>query len=268
MKKSLTFARRNFIEMARDPVIYIFCLGFPVVMIILFNVINKFTDGNTPVFEPASLIPGMIMFSFSFVMLLTCLLVSKDRSSAFLVRLYTSPMKPHDFLIGYFLPSFVVGIAQEVLCLISGWIISLIDGGGYFGFKAAVLLSLEMLPMLLFFIFSGIFMGVLLNDKGAPGAASVFISASGILGGAWMPLDVMGAFETFCRFLPFYPSVYLGRVITGGAHSIVDYTNPIAEIYRFDSTAKWGILTIAIYVFISIALALIFFSRMIKDNKR
>lgn len=268
MKRGITFAKRNFIEMIRDPIIYIFCLGFPVVMIVLFNVINSFTDGNTPVFEAPSLIPGMIMFSFSFVMLLTCLLVSKDRTSAFLIRLYTSPMKISDFLIGYTLPCLVIGIAQEIICIFVGWIVSCITGGVYFGFGAAVLLAFEMLPMLLFFIFSGVFVGAVLNDKGAPGVASVFISASGILGGAWMPLDAMGGFETFCRFLPFYPSVYIGRVITGASHSITDYANPMAQAYTFDTVAKTGLIPIILFLFISLALALFFFRRAADGDRK
>lgn len=268
MKRGLAFAKRNFIEMVRDPIIYIFCVGFPVVMIVLFNVINSFTNGATPVFEAPALIPGMVMFSFSFVMLLTCLLVSKDRTSAFLIRLYTSPMKSRDFLIGYTLPCLAVGIAQEIICLFVGWLVSCVTGGGYFGFGAAVLLAIEMLPTLLFFIFAGVFAGSVLNDKGAPGVASVFISASGILGGAWMPLDAMGGFETFCRFLPFYPSVYIGRVITGATHSITDYANPVAQKYVFDSVAQLGIVPIVLFLAVSVVLALVFFQRAaVSDQK-
>ena len=58
--KALIFAGRNIKEMARDPVIYVFCVAFPVAMLVLFVVINSFTNGTTPVFEFPSLLPGVI----------------------------------------------------------------------------------------------------------------------------------------------------------------------------------------------------------------
>ena len=100
--KALIFAGRNIKEMARDPVIYVFCVAFPVAMLILFVVINSFTNGTTPIFEFPSLLPGVITFSFSFIMLAECLLVSKDKTTSLLKRLYTSPMKKSDFVSGYF----------------------------------------------------------------------------------------------------------------------------------------------------------------------
>ena len=67
MNKILNFSKRNLKEILRDPIIYVFCLGFPLVMFILFQIINKYTGGNTPMFEIYSLLPAIIMFSFTFV---------------------------------------------------------------------------------------------------------------------------------------------------------------------------------------------------------
>lgn len=36
MKRCFAFVKRNSLEMLRDPLIYIFCLGFPVIMLLLF----------------------------------------------------------------------------------------------------------------------------------------------------------------------------------------------------------------------------------------
>ena len=249
--------------MLRDPLVYIFCLGFPVLMLLLFQIINKYTAGDTPMFAVKSLIPGMLMFSFTFVMLIASLLVSKDRTTAFLVRLYTSPLRTWEYVAGYAVPCFVVGIGQEVICLLFGYIVSLIVGGTYFSFGAALLLMLEMLPMLLICIAFGVFFGSVLNDKSAPAISSVFVSAAGILGGAWLPLDTMGGFETFCRFLPFYPSVYLGRVITGASHSVPD-----AGSYAFDGVAKLGFIPIIVFLALGCALAVFAFKRNMNGDKR
>lgn len=263
MRKTAAFMKRNFLEMVRDPIVYVFCVAFPVLMIILFQVINLFTEGNTPVFEAPSLIPGIMTFSFTFVMLTAALLVSKDRTSAFLIRLYTSPMRTADFVAGYALPCLVLGVVQEAVCLLFGWIITLICGGTYFSFGAALLLAVAMLPELLICIFLGILFGSLLNDKSAPAITSVFISAAGVLGGAWMPLDTMGGFETFCRFLPFYPSTYIGRIITGAYHTYPIDGLPVK--YAFDSVAALGLIPLGLFLSVGGILSVFAFGRNMKN---
>ena len=116
MNKILNFYRRNLKEVLRDPVIYIFCLCFPLVMFVLFYVINKFSSGNTPTFEILSLLPGIIVFSYSFVMLTLALIVSKDRQTFFLKRLYSSPMKSYHFIAGYYLVGLFIGLLQIPVC--------------------------------------------------------------------------------------------------------------------------------------------------------
>ncbi len=257
MKRAWHFTKRNFLEMIRDPLIYIFCMGFPVAMLLLFTLVNHYTPAAALQFSAPVLIPGILMFSFTFLTLLMSLLVSRDRSSAFLVRLYTTPMTAADFLCGYLVPGFVIGLVQELVCLVSGAIIAGLTGGTYFPFGTALLLALTMWPTMLFCIFLGILLGCVLNDKGAPGVTSALISAAGILGGAWMPLDTMGNFEAVCRFLPFYPPVYLGRILTGATHTL-------GEAYIFDSTAAIGIGVIAVWLSAVAGAAFWAFRRLIK----
>ena len=255
IKRTFILIKRNFKEMIRDPLSYVFCLGFPIIMIILFQVINRFTNGNTPIFNNASLIPGIMVFSFTFVMLTMTLLVSKDKQTALIKRLYISPVKPFEFILSYAFCGFVIGIIQAILCVFTGFILSLIMQSSYFSFGASILLILSQLPILLICIFLGILFGSLLNDKSAPAVTSIFISASGILGGAWMPLDTMGGFETFCRFLPFYPSVYIGRTITGALH-----TYPSTP-YVFDNVAYLGLIPIGIFLILGITFSVLVFKK-------
>jgi ABC-2 type transport system permease protein len=100
--------KRNLKEMTRDPLIYIFCAGFPIFMVLMFQIILKYTGENTPIFEVKSLIPGIMMFSYSMLMLIAALLISKDKTSSFLKRLYTSPMKSHNYIIGCHLLSQII----------------------------------------------------------------------------------------------------------------------------------------------------------------
>ncbi len=266
-KRAYAFAKRNIKEILRDPVVYIFGLAFPVMMLLLFFVISRFTP-EMPTFTMPSLVPGIMMFSFSFLMLSEALLVSADRQSAFLTRLYSSPMRVGEFLFGYLLPVLLLGVGQEIVCLIGGAVLAALSGGEYFSFGAAVLLLVSMWPMLVAFVALGVFFGCVFNQKSAPGLCSVVISACGILGGAWMPLDTMGGFEVFCRFLPFYPVVYIGRVITGAKHALVDYTNPVLRPYTFDSTAWLGLIPIALFLVASIVAAFVSFRKNMSGDKR
>lgn len=260
MSKILNFSKRNLKEILRDPIIYIFCLIFPLIMLILFQIINKYTGGNTPMFELSSLLPAIIMFSYTFVMLTMALIVSKDTQTFFLKRLYTSPMKSYHYLLGYFSVGFLIGIFQAIICVIAGLIISLITGVSFLSFLEIVLLIISQLPILIMYIFLGILLGILFNDKTAPGICSIFISLAGVLGGCWMPLEAMGKFETFCRFLPFYPSVYIGRIITKA-------TNSLGSIYTFDNTARLGLVTVFLFAIGSIGISIIAFKRNMVSDK-
>ena len=264
--KTLIFARRNVTEMLRDPLLYVFCLGFPVAMILMFQGINAATPVPTESFHARSLIPGLIMFSFTFVMLALSLLVSKDKSTSFLRRLYTSPMKSSDFVLGYAVPGTVIGLLQEMVCVLAGWGTSAIFGDAYFGVGEAVLLLLSQIPMLLICVFLGILFGTLLNDKSAPAITSVLITGAGILGGAWMPLDTMGDLETFCKILPFYPSVVIGRIITGAARTQYDPTKP-AELYTWGAGSWLLLLPIGICLLGVIFLSFFAFGQMKKKDQ-
>ncbi len=259
MNKTINFAKRNFKEMLRDPVIYVFCLVFPLVMLALFQIINRYTNGNTPMFSITAIFPSIMMFSFSFVTLLMALLVSKDKQTSFLKRLFTSPMKSYEFVLGYAITGIVIGILQSVITTIVSFIISLITKVEFTSFLGCLLVILSQMPVLFISVFLGILFGVLFNDKSAPGICSILISASGVLGGCWMPIETMQGFETFCRFLPFYPSVYLGKIFSGA-------TNFFGDGYAFNQTALLGLLIIAIYSILSVLLCFISFCKKTKDN--
>jgi ABC-2 type transport system permease protein len=257
--------KRNLKEMTRDPLIYIFCAGFPIFMVLMFQIILKYTGGNTPIFEVKSLIPGIMMFSYSMLMLIAALLISKDKTSSFLKRLYTSPMKSHNYIIGYFVPFMIVGLVQSIICIILGYIFGATSGTGFVSFGESLLLIFEMLPMMFINIFIGMILATLLNEKSAPAVTSIFISISGIIGGAWMPLETMGDFEKVAEVLPFYPSVYLGRIITNATHTVPDSVgNPV--YYSFSDRGLMFLLILLGYLTIFGALTVLFFNKRLKND--
>ena len=100
--RTLTFARRCAKEILRDPLNLCFGLGFPLVLLMLLSAIQA----NIPVslFEIGHLTPGISVFGLSFMTLFSATVISKDRSSSLLQRLYTTPLTGTDFIIGYMLP--------------------------------------------------------------------------------------------------------------------------------------------------------------------
>lgn len=211
--RSLLFSVRNGKEILRDPLSYAFTLGLPIVLLIIFQVIANVTPaGEAYWFELPYLAPGIALFSFSFVMLYTAILVSSDKGTAFLSRLYTSPMKSTDFIVGYTLPGVVICILQLIICYITVFIISLITGVDI-SISAMLITIPVFIPIMILFVAVGIIFGSLFSAKSAPALSSIVIQVVAFLGGIWMPVSTMGAYETVCQCLPFYPMIEIARSI-------------------------------------------------------
>ena len=154
--RMLTFAGRNTKEILRDPLNLFFGLGFPLVLLLLLSAIQA----NIPValFEIQHLTPGITVFGLAFMTLFSATIIAKDRGSALLQRLYTTPLTAADFILGYTLPIIPIAMAQCVICYI-----------------AAILLGLEItvnilyaivctIPIALLYIGLGLLCGTVLTD--------------------------------------------------------------------------------------------------------
>ena len=114
--RMITFAKRCTKEILRDPINLGFGLGFPLVVLMLLSAIQA----NIPVslFEINTLTPGITVFGLSFMTLFSATLIAKDRESALLQRLYTTPLTGHDFIIGYMLPLLPIALCQTGICFL------------------------------------------------------------------------------------------------------------------------------------------------------
>lgn len=214
MNKILGFSKRIFLEIIRDPLSYVFCLGFPLIMLAVMTLVNDTIPPETgmTIFRIDNLSGGIAVFSMTFLMMFTCLYVAKDRAGVFLTRLYATPMKSGDFIAGYIFPTFVLAVLQSVITFAASFIISLITDVkiNVLGMFAAVLV---LLPSMVMFISMGLLFGTVFSEKAAPGLCSVIISLGSFLGGIWF--DVKGAggvLEKICNVLPFYHSVSAARM--------------------------------------------------------
>lgn len=274
--KALVLADRNKKEILRDPLSFVFCLGFPVALLAIFRVISYHTGGHWMTME--QLIPGVAVFGLSFVMLFMTLLVAKDRANAFLTRLYHAPLKTVDFVLGYALPGAVLGLLQTLITYVVGLLIALVPNGEFTARGVAVAskaltstgvaervtvlpwggafaATLAAIPAILFFVACGILLGTVLGERSAPGVSSAIISAAGLLGGCWMSLDLMGGFEKFCRFLPFYPAVRMSREA---------FSLAVAEGGDF----AVSLVTVLLWTALAAVLAVLAFRRTMKGDRR
>ena len=231
--RSIVFCNRTMKEFLRDPLSYIFCLGFPLVMLFTMTIVDQSIpkESGMQLFHIQSLAPGIATFGLTFVMLFTCLQVSKDRTSAFLTRLYASPMRAVDFIGGYTMPLMIISILQIAIAFIASMIIGIFSDYT-FQIMNVLLCILVLLPSALMFIAFGLFFGTLLNDKAAPGICSIIITAASILGGIWMDVDsATGTFKSVCHSLPFYHGVSAARMAMQGNYS--EMWKPLAIIFVY-----------------------------------
>ena len=208
--KLLTFSDRTAKEILRDPLNIAFGLGFPVVLLLLLSAIQA----NIPVslFEIERLTPGITVFGLSFMTLFSSTLVAKDRESALLQRLYTTPLSAFDFILGYILPILPIAVAQSVICYLLAFFLGL-------PVTATVLYSvLFNIPVSLFFISLGLLCGSVLNTKQVGGICGALITnLTAWLSGVWFDLELVGgAFKKIADLLPFVHAVEMERSVLNG----------------------------------------------------
>ena len=208
--RMLTFANRNTKEILRDPLNLFFGLGFPMVLLLLLSAIQA----NIPVslFEIDQLTPGITVFGLSFMTMFTAVLIAKDRGSALLQRLYTTPLTALDFILGYTLPIIPISLAQSAICYLAALCLGLQP-------TVNILLALVfMLPVALLYIGLGLLFGSILTDKQAGGlCGSLLTNLSAWLSGTWFDLELVGgAFRDIAYLLPFVHVVEMGRAALAG----------------------------------------------------
>ncbi len=204
MNKTITFAKRNFLEMSRDPLSYIFCVAFPLVMLVIMTLVNESVPKESvTIFRIDNLAGGVVVFGQTFVMLFTALNVATDRGGSFLTRLFASPMKSSNFTNGYILPMLLVAEVQIVSTMIAALVISIIVGNTL-SVPGMLLMIVTCLPSAVMFTAIGFIFGTLFNEKSAPGICSVIISLGSFIGGIWFDAEhVGGALGTICKCTPF-----------------------------------------------------------------
>ena len=206
----LTFAKRCAKEILRDPINLGFGLGFPLVLLFLLSAIQA----NIPVslFEIDNLTPGITVFGLSFMTLFSATLIAKDRESALLQRLYTTPLTGLDFILGYLLPILPITLGQTAVCYLFAMPLGLTV-------STHILYAIVgILPMAIFNVALGLLCGSLLGVKQVGGICGALLTnLSAWLAGVWFDLTLVGGFfEKIAKILPFFHAVELEKALFRG----------------------------------------------------
>ena len=208
--KMMTFAKRCTKEILRDPINLGFGLGFPLVLLLLLSSLQA----NIPVslFEIDTLTPGITIFGLSFMTLFSATLIAKDRESALLQRLYTTPLTGFDFIIGYMLPILPIALGQTIICYLFSIPLGLT-------FSVNIIYAvIGIIPMAIFNIALGLLCGSVLGVKQVGGICGALLTNfSAWLSGVWFDLKLVGgAFEKIANALPFVHAVEMEKALFKG----------------------------------------------------
>ena len=236
--RMLTFAGRNTKEILRDPLNLAFGLGFPLALILLLSAIQA----SIPVqlFELQRLTPGITVFGLSFITLFSATIIAKDRSSSLLQRLYTTPLRPVDFILGYTLPLVPIAVAQSIICYLAAIALGL-------AVTVNMLYAvLGIIPVSVLYIALGLLCGSALNDKQVGGICGALLTnLTAWLSGTWFDLELVGgAFKKIAYLLPFVHAVEMERSVLQG-----DYAGVFPHLWWVLGYAFLALLA-AIWVFL------------------
>ena len=242
--RMFVFAKRCAKEILRDPINLGFGLGFPLVLLLLMSAIQA----NIPVslFEINNLTPGMTIFGLSFMTLFSATLIAKDRESAFLQRLYTTPLTGIDYILGYLLPILPMALVQTAVCYLAAIPLGLTV---HVNILYAVV---GIIPMAMCNISLGLLCGSIFDVKQVGGICGALLTnLSAWLSGVWFDLELVGGvFQRIANALPFFHAVEMERAMLAGN---------IAE----GLPHLWWVLG---YALILLVLAVYFFLRQMKQQ--
>ena len=242
--RMLNFAKRNFKELIRDPLSLVFEIALPLFLLFIFQQFDIPSDN----FKLENFTPGIIVFGFAFISLFTATLISKDRTSSFLIRLGTSPMKSSDYILGYILSLLSIVLIQIVLFFITA-----IAMGLEFSISIIPTILVSMVVSI-FFISLGILIGSLVSEKATGGLGSIVVQLVCFTSGMYFPKEsIGGVFGIICKSLPFEACL---NIIQGTLHN------------DFSNLTLTHIIVFLVYFIATIFLSIIIFKKkMISDNK-
>lgn len=242
--RTLNFAKRNFKEIARDPLSLIFAIILPLFLLFIFQ---QFDIPNES-YNLENFTPGIIVFGFSFITMFTAMLISKDRTTSLLIRLGISPMKPAEYILGYMLSIIPIILIQNILFFILAICLGL-------SFSINILWAiLVSIIIAVLFIGVGIIIGSISSEKASSGISSIIVQLVCFTSGMYFPREVLGnVFGIICEYLPFESCLTILKGVMNNS---------------LESIKAKNITVFVVYTIAILAISAVVFKRkMVSDNK-
>lgn len=223
------FARRTYREILRDPVSLIFGMAFPLIIMVVIQMIlkNSFVEDEKLLefYRIDNLMIAISIYSFSFTSFYAGVRVSKDKNEGYIQRFYSSNLTLEDYLLGYIAPLLLITFLQSVMCITTAFILDAILSLDvlHFGFNYLVLI-LMMLPCELIFILIGLMLGCSFKAKESIGIFVGIIIVTIMTSNIFFPAESFGSgYVLFCKILPFYPTVTALNCLLNGISEAFPY---------------------------------------------
>lgn len=209
MNKLFALTKRNLLESIREPLTLVFCIAFPVVMLVFMQIIFNSVAFSPINFEIKNYAIGICIFGYAFTGMFTAMNIAGDKNTSFIKRINVSPTNKIVYYLSFVLSGLPIAFIQTVLFFVIAFIFK-------FPFDYRVLFSiLYLFPSALTYVSFGALIGVICsNEKQTGPICSILVSLVGVLGGVFMPTEMFtGGFATFVNLLPFIHSTKIASEI-------------------------------------------------------
>jgi ABC-2 type transport system permease protein len=156
--------------------------------------------------------PGIAVYGLMILISTAAGIIAGDRERGFLSRMFTTPAKPWDFILGYSLPFIPVLIVSTLIYLGVGMALGLtIVGNLGYAFLLFFLIGLCSIGI-------GMIVGSLVKSESQTGISWIFIVPMAMISGAWFTVDRMpSAIKSIAGALPFIHAIDASRAVLNGS---------------------------------------------------
>ncbi len=221
---SLALTERNVRELQRDPMSVGIAIVLPVALLL---VLQSFGGQDVEFLEATMLTPGIVLFAFVMLMFGAATGLARDRESALLDRLLTTPLRAWQFVVAYSVPSLVIGTVQAVVLYAIGVAVGLDAVGSW------ALVALVSGLMLVLYVALGMIAGAILSVTQVAGVYTVILLLT-VFGGAWFDLDELGGpLATVGDALPFKPALDASRAVLADGAGFGDIASDLGVVTAY-----------------------------------
>jgi ABC-2 type transport system permease protein len=156
--------------------------------------------------------PGIAVYGFMILISTAAGIIAGDREKGFLSRMFTTPARPSDFILGYSLPFIPVLIVSALVYLGVGMGLGLtIVGNLGHAFLIFFLIGLCAIGV-------GMIVGSLIKSESQAGISWLFIVPMAMISGAWFTVDRMpSVLKSIADVLPFIHAIDASRAVVNGS---------------------------------------------------